>query len=107
AQVRVVFSGAGAAAIACAELFVSLGVRREHIVMFDVDGCVTKSRTNMHPALATLATEKSYASITEALVGADVFVGLSVGNVLKPEMLAGMAKNPLVFAMANPTPEIP
>ncbi len=105
-QVRVVFSGAGAAAIACAELFVSLGVRRDNIVMFDIEGCVTKSRANMHPAIAALATDKPFATIGEALVGADVVVGLSVGNVLKPEMLAGMAKNPLVFAMANPTPEI-
>lgn len=105
-QIRVVFSGAGAAAIACAELFVTLGVRRENIVMFDIEGCVTSSRTGLHPAIAALATDKPHANIADALVGADVFVGLSVGNVLKPEMLAGMAKDPLVFAMANPTPEI-
>jgi malate dehydrogenase (oxaloacetate-decarboxylating)(NADP+) len=105
-KVRVVFSGAGAAALACAELFVSLGVERSNIVMFDIDGCVSASREDMHPALSALATTTPYATIAEALVGADVFVGLSVGNVLKPEMLAGMAKNPLVFAMANPTPEI-
>jgi malate dehydrogenase (oxaloacetate-decarboxylating)(NADP+) len=107
AQVRVVFSGAGAAAIACAELFVSLGVSRQNIVMFDIEGCVTRSRDSMHPALERLATTQQYGSLGEALVGADVFVGLSVGNVLTPEMLQGMNKQPLIFAMANPTPEIP
>src|SRR5690606_21514485 len=105
-DVRVVFSGAGAAAIACAELFISLGVQRSRVTMFDIDGCVDQGRSNMHPALSSLACANRFASMADALVGADVFVGLSVGNVLTPDMLQGMAPKPLIFAMANPVPEI-
>lgn len=106
-SIRVVFSGAGAAAIACAELFISLGVPRDNVTMFDIEGCVAIDRPNMHPALSSLACQNRFDSMAAALTGADVFVGLSVGNVLLPEMVKGMAPNPLIFAMANPTPEIP
>jgi malate dehydrogenase (oxaloacetate-decarboxylating)(NADP+) len=106
-KINVVFSGAGAAALACAQLFVSLGVERKRITMFDVDGMVTMDRTDLFPAKAVFAVERAACSLKEALVGADVFVGLSVGNVVTGDMIVGMAPNPVIFAMANPTPEIP
>ncbi len=105
-QTKVVFSGAGAAAIACAQLFVALGVRRENLVLFDVHGAVSRDRKDLVAAQADLATDRQLGSIAEALIGADVFVGLSVGNVLRPDMLHAMNERPIIFAMANPTPEI-
>jgi malate dehydrogenase (oxaloacetate-decarboxylating)(NADP+) len=105
-ELRVVFSGAGAAALSCAEVFVALGVRRDAITMFDVKGMVTRSRTDLFPALAAFAVDRPATTIGEALRGANVFVGLSVGNVISAEMIQGMAKTPIIFAMANPTPEI-
>ncbi len=105
-RAKVVFSGAGAAAVACAQLFVALGVRRENLVLFDVHGVVSRDRADLAPAQAALATERYPLSLTEALRGSDVFVGLSVGDVLTSEMLQGMNERPIIFAMANPTPEI-
>lgn len=105
-RAKVVFSGAGAAAIACAQLFVALGVLPQNLVLFDVHGAISRNRTDLVPAQAALATERQLNSMTEALRGADVFVGLSVGNVLTAEMLQGMSERPIIFAMANPTPEI-
>ncbi|HTM43704.1 MAG TPA: NADP-dependent malic enzyme [Polyangiaceae bacterium] len=104
--IQIVFSGAGAAAIACAELYIALGVQRENIVMFDVNGAVTTQRKDLFPALERLATSRPIKDITQALKGADALIGLSVGDVIKKEMLAGMAKSPIIFAMANPKPEI-
>jgi malate dehydrogenase (oxaloacetate-decarboxylating)(NADP+) len=105
-NLKIVFSGAGAAAISCAELYISLGMQRSNIVMFDVDGCVHKGRTDLFPAKAALATETAFPTLADALAGADVFIGLSVGNVVTGDMLQRMAPRPMIFAMANPTPEI-
>ncbi len=105
-QVKVVFSGAGASAIATAEHYVLLGVLRENIVMTDVDGVIHSGRTDLDPYKARFAREIPIRTITEALRGADVLVGLSVGNVIKPEMIREMAPRPIVFALANPDPEI-
>jgi len=106
-DVKVVFSGAGAAALASARLYCSLGARRENIVMFDSAGVVTKDRTDLFPEKEAFATDRPYGSLAEALDGADVFIGLSVGNLLTPDMVKSMAPQPMIFAMANPDPEIP
>jgi malate dehydrogenase (oxaloacetate-decarboxylating)(NADP+) len=105
-QVRFVFSGAGAAAIACAELYIALGAKRENIVLFDQHGAVTTSRTDLFPAKARLANKGSFKSMTDALRGADALIGLSVGDVVTPEMIQVMAPKPIIFVMANPRPEI-
>jgi malate dehydrogenase (oxaloacetate-decarboxylating)(NADP+) len=106
-DMQVVFSGAGAAALSCAEHYIELGISRENIVMFDVDGLVHDERTDLFPAKRALATTRRYESIGEALHGADAFIGLSVGGVVSAEMLRGMSARPIIFAMANPDPEIP
>jgi malate dehydrogenase (oxaloacetate-decarboxylating)(NADP+) len=107
-DVRVVFSGAGAAAIACAMHHVKLGVRQENIVMCDIKGVVYEGRTEgMNPYMARFAARTEARTLAEALVGADVFFGLSVGGCVTPEMILGMAPNPIIFALANPDPEIP
>jgi malate dehydrogenase (oxaloacetate-decarboxylating)(NADP+) len=106
-EMQVVFSGAGAAAISCAELYVKLGISRSNIVMFDVDGLVHDQRTDLFPAKRALATARHYDNIGAAMRGADAFVGLSVGGVITAEMVRGMAARPIIFAMANPDPEIP
>jgi malate dehydrogenase (oxaloacetate-decarboxylating)(NADP+) len=105
--ITVVFSGAGAAAISTAEHYVRLGVRRENIIMIDRAGVIFKGRTGeMDPYKARFQTERKARSIEEALEGADVFVGLSVAGAVTGEMVAKMAPNPIVFALANPVPEI-
>jgi len=107
-EVRVVFNGAGAAGISCAEHYVRLGIPREHIVMCDSKGVIYKGRTeHMNKYKERFAAETEARTLAEALRGADVFFGLSVGNCVTPEMLLTMAENPIVFAMANPDPEIP
>ena len=106
-KMKVVFSGAGAAAIATATLFVELGVCRENIWMFDVNGLIYRGReVDMFAEKEAFAQPGAPVPMTEALKGADVFVGLSVGGILKGEMLQGMAPRPIIFAMANPDPEI-
>jgi malate dehydrogenase (oxaloacetate-decarboxylating)(NADP+) len=106
-QVRVVFSGAGAAAIASATHYVRLGVRQEHIVMCDRAGVIYEGRTeHMDPYKARFANKTKARTIAEALVDADVFVGLSTAGAVTREMIAGMARDPIVFALANPVPEI-
>jgi len=106
-EVRVVFSGAGAAALSTAEHYVRLGVLREHITMCDLHGVVYAGReVAMDPYKARFARETSMRTVTEALVGADVFVGLSAGGAITGAMIAGMAERPIVFALANPVPEI-
>ncbi|MFD0963639.1 NADP-dependent malic enzyme [Pseudofulvibacter geojedonensis] len=105
-EVKIVVSGAGSAAISCANLYVSLGAKVENIIMFDVDGVLHKNRTNLSPEQFKFANGKEGVGLADAMQKADVFLGLSVGNVLKPEMLLSMANDPIVFAMANPTPEI-
>jgi malate dehydrogenase (oxaloacetate-decarboxylating)(NADP+) len=106
-EVKVVFSGAGAAAQASALHYMRLGVRRDYVYMCDIHGVVHIGRKEgMNPYMERFARPTSARTLTEALVDADVFVGLSAGNIVTPEMLQGMAPNPIIFAMANPEPEI-
>jgi len=106
-QVKLVTSGAGAAALACLGLLMKLGLPRENIWVTDLAGLVYEGRTElMDPDKAVFAQPTSQRSLGEAIAGADVFLGLSAGGVLKPEMVAKMAARPLIFALANPTPEI-
>jgi malate dehydrogenase (oxaloacetate-decarboxylating)(NADP+) len=105
-KVRVVFSGAGAAAIATAAHYVKLGVKPEHIVMCDHKGVIHTGREDLDQYKRRFASDTKARVITEALKDADVFVGLSVGGIITGDMLQGMAKQPIVFALANPTPEI-
>ena len=107
AKVHIVVNGAGAAAISCTKLYVALGARKENIVMLDSKGVITSDRTNLTPQKKLFATDRrDVHSLEEAIKGADVFVGLSKGNVLSQDMIRSMAKNPIVFALANPVPEI-
>lgn len=106
-KARFVVSGAGAAAISCIKLYLKLGARIENFYIFDKDGLVSADRPDLNRYLAPLAGKAGkITSLVDAMKGADIFLGLSVGNILKPEMIATMAKKPIVFAMANPTPEI-
>lgn len=106
-DIRMVVNGAGAAAIACTRLMVRLGVRVENVVMCDSKGAITTSRPSLSPQKAEFASARTdIVSLADAVRGADVFVGLSVADVLSPEMLASMAERPVVFALANPNPEI-
>ena len=105
-KVKVVISGAGSAAIACANLYVAMGVKLSNIVMFDVNGVLHTGRTDLSELQQQFAVKKQYKNLAEAMEKADVFLGLSVGNIVTPDMLKKMAKNPIVFAMANPNPEI-
>jgi len=107
-EVKVVFNGAGASAISCAAHYVNLGVRRENIVMCDTKGVIYQGRTeHINAYKARYASETQARTLTEALVGADVFFGLSSGGAVTPEMVKAMAPNPIIFALANPDPEIP
>ena len=106
-KIKMVVNGAGAAAISCSKIYLSLGLKKENLVMFDINGLITPERTDLDEIRLNFATDrKDITTLTEALKGADVFIGLSAGNVVTPDMLKGMAKNPIVFAMANPVPEI-
>lgn len=105
-EVKVVVSGAGSAALACANLYLLLGVKAENITMFDKDGMLVKSRADLLDMQLKYAKDAEPVSLAEAVKGSDVFLGLSVGNVLTPEMLLTMNNDPIVFAMANPIPEI-
>ncbi|WP_019037560.1 NADP-dependent malic enzyme [Psychroflexus tropicus] len=105
-DVQIVVSGAGSAAIACTKLYVLLGVKKENILMFDSEGVVDVNRKDLSTKQIEFATSRKIKDMNEGIENADVFLGLSVGGVLKPEMLSKMADNPIVFAMANPDPEI-
>ena len=106
-DVKIVVNGAGAAAISCTKLYVSLGARKENIVMIDSKGVITSDRPNLTPQKALFATDRrDVHTLAEAINGADVFVGLSKGNILTQDMVRSMAANPIVFALANPIPEI-
>lgn len=105
-EVRVVVNGAGAAAVSCARLYMSLGVKPENVVMCDSKGVISVRRNDLNPIKSKFATTREVNTLTEALVGADVFLGLSVANVLTQDMVRSMAENPIVFALANPNPEI-
>src|SRR3954447_12946450 len=106
-EIKVVFNGAGASAISCAAHYCNLGVRRENIVMCDTKGVIYEGRTEgMNSYKARFASSTAARTLTEALVGADVFFGLSSAGAVSPEMVKGMAPNPIIFALANPDPEI-
>jgi malate dehydrogenase (oxaloacetate-decarboxylating)(NADP+) len=106
-KVRVAFSGAGAAGIAVAKMIVSLGIKRENIIMSDIHGVIYKGRAEgMNPYLEEFAADTKMRTLTEIMKGADVFIGVSVGGIVTQEMVKSMNDNPIVFAMANPDPEI-
>lgn len=106
-KAKLVINGAGAAAISCTKLYVALGVKKENILMLDSHGVITKDRTDLNPEKAIFATDrKDVHTLEEAVQDADVFVGLSRGNILSKDMIRSMASNPIVFALANPVPEI-
>ena len=105
-EISIVVSGAGAAAVACTELYISLGARRENIVMLDSKGVIRKDRENLSESKARFATDKDVHDLTDSLQGVDMFLGLSVANIMTSEMLLSMAEDPIVFALANPDPEI-
>jgi len=105
-KVKIVINGAGAAAISCTRLYVSLGAIKENIVMLDRSGIIRIDRANLDGTKAEFATKRNIHSLTDAMKDADVFIGLSSADVVNAEMLKSMAKNPIVFAMANPNPEV-
>ncbi|MCK5782447.1 MAG: NADP-dependent malic enzyme [Flavobacteriales bacterium] len=105
-DIRLFVSGAGAAACACTRMYIQLGVDRKNIVMSDVNGILTKNRTDLSIVNEEFAIDSNITTMEEGIKNTDVFLGLSAGNILKPHMLESMAKDPIVFAMANPTPEI-
>src|SRR5437016_4660425 len=106
ADVRVVVNGAGAAAIACTELIKAMGVRGDHVIMCDRKGVIHKGRTDLDQWKSAHAIDTDKRTLAEALEDSDVFLGLSAANVLSKEMVKTMAKEPIIFAMANPDPEI-
>ncbi|MDA8937694.1 NADP-dependent malic enzyme [Flavobacteriaceae bacterium] len=105
-KVKVVVCGAGAAAISCTRMYKALGLRKENIVMTDSKGVISIKRENLSKEKAEFATKRNLSNLKDAMVDADVFIGLSKADMVTPEMLLSMAKNPIVFAMANPDPEI-
>ena len=106
-DVKIVVNGAGAAAISCTKLYVALGAKVENILMLDSKGVITDNREKLTPQKAMFATaRRDVHTLEEAIKGADVFVGLSKGNILSQDMIRSMAENPIVFALANPVPEI-
>ena len=105
-EVSVVVNGAGAAAISCTRLYTRLGVRKENIIMCDSKGVISTTRSDINAQKREFATSRRVSTLAEALNGADVFLGLSVADVMTPDMLEAMARRPIVFALANPNPEI-
>lgn len=107
-EIKLVVNGAGASAVACTRFYISLGVKRENILMCDKEGVIRKDRTeHMDHIKEEFATDKDLHTLSEALTGADVFLGLSAGNIVSQDMVKLMGPNPIVFALANPDPEIP
>ena len=105
-DVKIVVNGAGAASISCTKLYIMLGARKENIIMCDSKGVISTHRTDLNESKKFFATDRDIKTLTEAVVGADVFLGLSVANVLTQDMVRSMNTNPIVFALANPNPEI-
>ena len=105
-EVRVVFNGAGASAISCASLYLQLGVKSENLIMCDSTGVISTKRSDLDAQKQRFARDVAFTNLEEALVGADVFVGLSKGNIVSKSMIASMAPKAVVFALANPDPEI-
>ena len=105
-DIKIVVNGAGAASVSCTQLYMRLGAKPENIIMLDSRGVLHKDRTDLNETKKQFVTDKPVHTLEEAVKGADMFLGLSIGGVLKKKMLLSMAKNPIVFALANPTPEI-
>ena len=105
-DVRIVVNGAGASAIACANLFKKIGIKKENIIMLDRKGVIYKGRDNIDQFKSAFAVDTKLRTLSEAINGADIFLGLSAKNVLTKEMVKSMSKNPIIFACANPDPEI-
>lgn len=105
-DVKLVVNGAGAAAISCTKLYIALGVKPENVVMCDSHGVISSRRTDLNAQKREFATDREVETLADAMKGADVFLGLSVKDVVTPEMLQSMAERPIVFALANPDPEI-
>ncbi len=105
-EVKLATTGAGAAGIACLDMLVALGVKPENILAFDRDGVIHTGRANLDPDKARYARDTDKRTLAEIVAGADIFLGLSAGGILKPEMVATMAENPIILALANPYPEI-
>lgn len=105
-DIRLVVSGAGASAVACCNIYILAGIKRENIAMFDSKGHIHKGRKDLNNFKEAFATEKAYSSLEDGMTGADVFIGLSKGGVVSKDMVKLMADDPIVFAMANPDPEI-
>ena len=105
-EVKMVLNGAGAAAIACTNLYISLGLKRENVLMCDSKGVINHKRENLTPEKLDFIAQTDIETLEDAVKGSDVFIGLSKGNVMSPEMLLSMNENPIVFALANPDPEI-
>ena len=105
-DVKIVVNGAGAASISCTKLYIMLGAKRENIIMCESKGVISTYRTDLNESKKFFATDRNIHTLAEAVVGADVFLGLSVANVLTKEMVRSMNENPIVFALANPNPEI-
>jgi malate dehydrogenase (oxaloacetate-decarboxylating)(NADP+) len=105
-EIKVVVCGAGAAAISCSKLYVSLGVKKKNIVMVDSKGVINRKRKDLNKYKQDFVTGRDLDTLEQAVVGSDLFLGLSAANMMSKKMLASMAKNPIVFAMANPNPEI-
>jgi malate dehydrogenase (oxaloacetate-decarboxylating)(NADP+) len=105
-EIILVVNGAGAAAVSCSKLYLALGLKKENLIMCDSKGVIHKDRPNLDPSKLEFATERKVNTLQEAIKGADVFVGLSVADILTPEDVLAMAKDPIVFALANPNPEI-
>jgi malate dehydrogenase (oxaloacetate-decarboxylating)(NADP+) len=105
-QIKMVVNGAGASAMSCSKLFIALGVKKENLIMLDSKGTLNKSRTDLDHYKQYFINDTPHNSLEESMVGADVFVGLSKADILSQDMIRSMADNPIVFAMANPNPEI-
>ena len=105
-DIKLVVNGAGAAAVSCTRLYMALGVKRENIVMCDSKGVINNKRSGLNDQKKEFMTSRDITTLAEAMEGADVFLGLSVKDVVTPEMIKSMAPRPIVFALANPDPEI-
>ncbi|MFM9028662.1 MAG: malic enzyme-like NAD(P)-binding protein, partial [Bacteroidota bacterium] len=105
-SIKIVVSGAGASAISCIKLYLALGARKENIMMFDSSGVIHSGRTDLDDNKKQFAIDTKVRTLEDAMKGADMFLGLSKGNIVSPEMVKSMAKNAIVFALANPDPEI-
>ena len=105
-DIRLVMKGAGAAAMACAEMYFALGLKKEHLIMLDSKGVISSNRIDLDKYKQSFAVNTHLKTLEQAVEGADAFVGLSKGNIMTPEMVQSMAESPIVFALANPNPEI-